>query len=349
MTVNRYLNRYQAQHLLLRVLYGVIIIWAAWTLTFLILYALPGDPVATMLSGSGQSDATPEQIDELRRQYGLDRSLPGQYLAALGGLVTGDFGSSYLTGDAVTTSLTETLPNTLGLAVAALVLGGIVGIAVAVAAVAATTGRSPRLRRLGDLLSGLPVLGVSLPTFWVGLLLLQIFSFRLGWVPALGGTGPAGLVLPTVTLAVPVAATVGQVLQRSLTAGWRQQFTTTFRAAGYTTGRLLTTHALRASLGPLLAVGGVLTGQLLGGAVVVETVFTRNGLGRLLVTSVTSQDIPVVLGVVTVSAAIFVVVNIITDLLLPVVDARTRTTGPAAAAAPTTPDETKETKETVSA
>ncbi|WP_312802991.1 ABC transporter permease [Corynebacterium variabile] len=323
-----------------RILYGVVIVWAAWTLTFLILYALPGDPVATMLSGSGQSDATPEQVDELRRQYGLDRSLPGQYLAALGGLLTGDLGSSYLTGESVTTSLAETLTTTLGLAVAALVLGGVVGTATAVAA--ATTGRSPRLRRLGDVLSGLPVLGVSLPTFWVGLLLLQIFSFRLGWVPALGGTGPAGLVLPAVTLAVPVAATVGQVLQRSLTASWRQQFTTTYRAAGYTTGRLLTTHALRASLGPLLAVGGVLTGQLLGGAVVVETVFTRNGLGRLLVTSVSSQDIPVVLGVVTVSAVIFVVVNIITDLLLPVVDARTRTTRPAAAPAATTPDQTKE-------
>lgn len=328
--------------ILQRVLYGVVIVWAAWTLTFLILYALPGDPVATMLSGSGQSDATPEQVDALRRQYGLDRSLPGQYLAALGGLFTGDLGSSYLTGEAVSTSLAETLTTTLGLAVAALVLGGVVGTATALAAVAATTGRSARLRRFGDVLSGLPVLGVSLPTFWVGLLLLQIFSFRLGWVPALGGSGPAGLVLPAVTLAVPVAATVGQVLQRSLTASWRQQFTTTYRAAGYTTGRLLTTHALRASLGPLLAVGGVLTGQLLGGAVVVETVFTRNGLGRLLVTSVTSQDIPVVLGVVTVSAVIFVVVNIITDLLLPVVDARTRTTRPAAAPVATTPDQSKE-------
>ncbi|WP_297006047.1 ABC transporter permease [uncultured Corynebacterium sp.] len=329
-------------YILQRTLYGVIIVWAAWTLTFLILYALPGDPVATMLSGSGQTDATPEEVDELRRRYGLDRPLPGQYLAALGGLLTGDLGSSYLTGDAVATSLAETLPTTLGLAVAALVLGGAAGTATAVATVAATTGRSPRLRRFGDILSGLPVLGVSLPTFWVGLLLLQIFSFRLGWVPALGGTGPAGLVLPAVTLAVPVAATVGQVLQRSLTTSWRQQFTTTYRAAGYTTGRLLTTHALRASLGPLLAVGGVLTGQLLGGAVVVETVFTRNGLGRLLVTSVTSQDIPVVLGVVTVSAVIFVVVNIITDLLLPVVDARTRTARPAAAPAATTSDQTKE-------
>jgi peptide/nickel transport system permease protein len=329
-------------YILQRVLYGVIIVWAAWTLTFLILYALPGDPVATMLSGSGQSDATPEQIDELRRQYGLDRSLPGQYLAALGGLLTGDLGSSYLTGDAVATSLAETLSTTLGLAVAALVLGGVVGTVTALVAVAATTARSPWLRRVGDALSGLPVLGVSLPTFWVGLLLLQIFSFRLGWVPALGGTGPAGLVLPTVTLAVPVAATVGQVLQRSLASSWRQQFTTTFRAAGYTTPRLLTTHALRVSLGPLLAVGGVLTGQLLGGAVVVESVFTGNGLCRLLVTSVSSLDLPVVLGVVTVSAVIFVVVNIITDLLLPVVDARTRTTRPAAAE-PGAPDETKET------
>lgn len=132
-------------YILQRILYGVIIVWAAWALTFLILYALPGDPVATMLSGSGQVDATPEQIDDLRRQYGLDRSLPGQYLAALGGLLTGDLGASYLAGDAVTTSLAETLSTTLELAVAALVLGGVVGTATALAAVAATTGRSPRL------------------------------------------------------------------------------------------------------------------------------------------------------------------------------------------------------------
>lgn len=336
------MNRQQVQHLLLRILYGIIIVWAAWTLTFVILYALPGDPVATMLSGSGQVDATPEQIEELRHKYGLDRSLPGQYLAALGGFVTGDLGTSYLTGQAVTTSLAETLPSTLQLAVAALVLGGIVGTAVALAAVAATTGRSPRLRRLGDALSGLPVLGVSLPTFWVGLLLLQVFSFQLGWVPALGSQGLTGLVLPAITLAVPVAATVGQVLQRSLTAAWNQQFTATFRAVGFSRSRVLTTHALRASLGPVLAVAGVLTGQLLGGAVVVETVFTRNGLGRLLVTSVTSQDIPVVLGVVTVSAVIFVIVNIVTDLLLPVVDARTRNGTTTASSAPATPSEKTE-------
>lgn len=312
------------RYVLLRVLYGVVILWAAWTLTYLILFAMPGDPVAVMLSGTGQIEATPEQVAELRAQYGLDRSLPGQYLASLGGLFTGDLGTSYLTGDPVTGALAETLPSTLQLAAAALVLGGVAGVALAVGAVAAGTAQSPRLRRAGDVLAGLPVLGVSLPTFWVGLLLLQVVSFQLGWLPALGNTGFAGLILPAITLAVPVAATVGQVLQRSLRDSWRQQFTTTFRAAGFPTIRLLLSHALRASLGPLLAVAGVLTGQLLGGAVVVETVFTRNGLGRLLVTSVTSQDIPVVLGVVTVSAVIFVVVNIITDLLLPVVDARTR-------------------------
>ncbi|AHW65347.1 ABC transporter permease [Corynebacterium glyciniphilum] len=343
------MNRHQAQHLLLRVVYGLIIIWAAWTLTFLILYVLPGDPVATMLSGSGQVDASPEEIEELRQQYGLDKSLPGQYLAALGGLLTGDLGTSYMTGETVTASLAETLPTTLQLAVTALVIGGVVGTALAVAAVAATTSRSPRLRRLGDGLAGLPVLGVSLPIFWIGLIMLQIFSFQLGWVPALGSTGIAGLILPAITLATPVAAHVGQVLQRSLTASWQQQFTTTFRAAGYSTPRLLTTHALRASLGPVLAIGGVLTGQLLSGTVVVETVFTRNGLGRLLVTSVTSQDIPVVLGVVTVSAVIFVIVNIVTDLLLPVVDARTRVSAPAGKTGNTDNTANKEQKETVPA
>ena len=307
-----------------RVGHGLLVVWAAYTLTFLLLYVLPGDPVTTMLSGTGQVEATPEQVARLRAHYGLDSSLPVQYLHALAGLVTGDLGTSYLTGGSVSSALAETVPGTVRLAVAALVLGTTAGGAVAVAAV------YTRHRRLARVLAALPVLGVSVPTFWVGLLLLQIFSFQLGWVPALGGGGLAGVVLPALTLAVPVAATVGQVLLRTLSDTWTRQFVTTFHAAGVPRHRLLVSHALRASLGPVLSVAGVLAGELLGGAVVVETVFTRNGVGRLLTTSVTAQDVPVVLGVVLFSAVVFVTVNIAADLLRPVVDARTApTNGPA--------------------
>lgn len=317
-----------AREIVRRTIHGILVVWAAYTLTFLLLYVLPGDPVTTMLSGTGQVEATPEQVAELRAAYGLDGSLPSQYLRSLGGVLTGDLGTSYLTGEAVTTQLAQTVPGTVLLALTALVIGVGVGVLTAVGAV------YTRRPRVAGLLAALPVLGISLPTFWVGLLLLQVFSFRLGWVPALGGGGVTGAVLPALTLAVPVAATVAQVLLRSLTATWRSQFIGTFRAAGFPRWRLTVTHALRASLGPVLSVAGVLTGELLGGAVVVETVFTRNGVGRLLTTAVTSQDVPVVLGVVLFSSAVFVAVVVAADLLRPLVDARTAQPRTAGARAP---------------
>ncbi|GAA1997271.1 ABC transporter permease [Brevibacterium samyangense] len=301
-----------------RLLHGLLVLWAAYTLSFLVLYALPGDPVAIMLGGADQISASPEQVAALRAEYGFDKPLPVQYLLALAAALTGDLGTSYATGQPVTAAILAALPGTLELAFAALVPAVLGGAALALAAAHA---RRPFLR---NLLAGLPGLGISLPTFWVGLVLLQVFSFRLGLVPALGATGIAGLVLPALTLALPIGATIAQVLLRALDSAESEQFVTTFRAAGLGRGRILLTHRLRIALVSLVSIGGVLAGNLLGGAVVVETVFTRNGLGRLAESSVTAQDIPVVQGIVVFSALVFVLVNLVTDLLYPVLDPRTR-------------------------
>jgi peptide/nickel transport system permease protein len=297
---------------------GVVVLWAAYTLSFLVLFVLPGDPVSIILGGAEQSTATPEQIQAVREEYHLDRPFPVQYALALLSALRLDLGTSYATGLPVVQAVLQSLPSTLGLAAAALVLALAGGTALALIAVHA---QRPTVR---NLLAGLPGLGVAMPTFWVGLLLLQVFSFRLGWVPALGADGLVGLVLPAVTLALPLGAMIAQVLLTALDRAWREQFVTTFRAAGLARTRLLVTHALRVAGLSLLSIAGVLTGNLLSGTVVVETVFTRNGLGRLAESAVSNQDIPLVQGIVVFSALVFVTVNLVTDLLYPLADPRTR-------------------------
>lgn len=296
---------------------GVLVLWAAYTLAFLLLYALPGDSVAAVLGGD-LSTATQQEIDDIRHQYGFDQPLIVQYLTSLGDAVRGNLGTSYSTGQPVTAAIGQALPVTIELAAWALLIAVPGGILVALAAVGV---RNPWLR---NLLSGLPSVGVSLPTFWVGLLLLQLFSFRLGLIPAIGARGFAGVILPALTLSLPLGAMIAQVLLRSLTQEWTRQFVTTYRAAGLSRMRLLLSHALPPAGVSLLSIAGVVLGNVLGGAVIVETVFTRNGIGRLAETSVTGQDMPVVLGVVMLSALVFVVVNLVVDLLYPILDPRTR-------------------------
>lgn len=301
-----------------RGLHGLVVLWAAYTLSFLILSALPGDPVTIMLGAAGQAAGTPEQVAALRAEHGLDRPLALQYLVQLGGIVRGDLGTSYTSGQPVASLIAAAVPTTVELAVWTLLFALLGGGALALTA---SASRSPRLR---GLLAALPGLGASLPTFFTGLVLLQVVAFRLRLIPALGAHGFAGVVLPALTLALPIGAIVAQVLFRALESAWDQQFITTYRAAGLSRPRLLLAHALPMAALPLLSIAGVLAGQLLGGAVVVETVFTRNGLGRLAQTAVANQDIPTVQGIVVLCAAVFVLVNLAADLLYPLVDARTR-------------------------
>jgi peptide/nickel transport system permease protein len=194
----------------------------------------------------------------------------------------------------------------------AVVLGG--GLAV----LATYTAR----RWLRQLLLSLPPLGVSVPTFWVGLLLVETFSFRLHWFPAFGNDGLKGLVLPALTLAVPTGAQVAQVLAKSLLTALDQAYVETARAKGAGRWRVHLRHALRNASLPALTVVGLLVGQLIAGSVVVETVFSRDGLGRVTAAAVTAQDIPLVQGVVVFGALTFVTTNLVIDLVYPLLDPR---------------------------
>lgn len=300
-----------------RLAQAAFVLWAAFTVSFVLLYLLPSDPVAIMLDSGGEGTyVDPEQRAELTARHGLDQPVHVQYLTMLAGAARADVGSSIATGAPVRSTILEALPETLELAGTALALALVLG---AGTALAATYTRRPWLRQL---LLALPPLGVSVPTFWTGLLLLQLVSFQWGLLPAMGNDGVRALVLPAITLALPTAAVVAQVLAKSLALTWSEPYIGTARAKGVSRLGILLGHAARNAAIPALTLVGVTVGNLVAGSVIVETVFSRAGIGRLTQAAVGAQDIPVVQGLVVLAAVIFVVVNLAVDLVYPLVDPR---------------------------
>ncbi|WP_216909944.1 ABC transporter permease [Nocardia noduli] len=306
-----------ARYLALRVLQAIWVLWAAFTLSFVVLFLLPADPVSIAADGGGAGTPVDKAaVAELQARYGLDKPLWDQYLTALGHGVRGDLGHSIVTGQPVTRAIGDALPDTLALAGLALLFATVGGVALAFAA---TYTRRPWLR---NGLAALPSLGVSVPTFWTGLLLLQLFSFHWRLAPAFGGHGFAGTVLPALTLAVPIGAVIAQVLAAGLESTWRQPFVEVALAKGGSRWWVQRTHVLRPASVPTFTIAGVLVGNMLAGSVVVETVFARAGVGRLTQTSVMAQDIPMVQGIVLFTSVVFVSVNLLVDLLYPLLDPR---------------------------
>lgn len=298
-----------------RLLQAIGVLWAAYTVSFLVLYALPADPVR-LLAGGDATDITPEQFEQLRERFGLDQPLIVQYVTQLGRVVRGDLGTSIVSGRPVAEILGEAFWPTAQIAGAGFVLAILVGGGIAFFA---TYTRS---RALADILIGLPPLGVAIPSFWLGLLLIQWFSFSLQLFPAVGDGGPLSIVLPAITLAVPTGATVAQLLTKSLDTTLREPYIDTAWAKGARRARVHVRHALRNAALPALTMTGLIVGQLLSGTVVTETVFSRPGIGRVTAAAVQQQDVPVVQGVVIFAAVVFVVANLIVDLVYPLLDPR---------------------------
>jgi peptide/nickel transport system permease protein len=309
-----------ARYLIRRIAMAVVVLWAAFTVSFVVLYLLPGDPVATMASGGLDGEPiSPAALEALRHRYGLDEPLIVQYGTRLWGALHGDFGTSIQSGQDVGAAIREALPPTIQIAAAGLLFALVFGSVVALVA----TYTSARLLR--QLLMALPSLAVSLPVFWVGLMLVQLFSFRLGLLPSVGAKGPQSLILPAITLGLPTGALVAQVLAKSLGDALEEPYVVTARAKGVGRVAIHLRHALRNAALPALTVLGYVVGNLLAGSVVVETVFTRPGLGRLTVAAVGIQDIPLVQGIVVFASAVFVVVNLLVDLIYPLLDPRIAT------------------------
>lgn len=292
------------------------VLWAAYTLAFAILYLLPGDPAEIMASAGGQVAPAPAQLDALRAQYGLDESIVQQYWERLSGALHGELGQSMASGRSVSSILIDSAPSTLQLTFLALALAIVLGAGLAFLAT------FPRGAAMRQGLLTLPSIAVSAPTFWIGLILVQLLSFHWRLFPAIGKEGWKSLVLPVTTLSIPVAAVIAQVLSKSMLMELRSPYVDVAESKGATRSRIHLHHVARNAAIPALTLAGVMTGELLAGTVVVETVFSRAGLGRVIASAVEHQDIPVVLGVVLFSAAVFVVVNLVVDLAYPLLDPR---------------------------
>lgn len=300
-----------------RIGHALVVLWLAFTITFFLLYIIPGDAALARLGD--EASVTPEQLATLREAMGLNRPLYVQYFGQIVSTLTGDLGTSLRTGEPVAGMIAAALPQTLLVASLALLLAVITGTLLAIA-VAFT-----RRYWLRTLLLSIPSFCISVPTFWTGLILLMVFSYQLRWLPAFGSDTAASAVLPVVVLSIIPAAMITQILAGSLIEAKHTAYARTAFNKGAGTMRVLLRHCMRNAMIPALTLIGVITGNLLSGSVIVETVFSRSGLGRVMLEAVQTVDLTVVQGVVFFCALVFVVVNLAVDLCYPLIDPRMRT------------------------
>jgi|RhiMetdeSRZDD1v2_1073273.scaffolds.fasta_scaffold372879_2 ABC-type dipeptide/oligopeptide/nickel transport system permease component len=282
------------------------------TLVFAFLHLVPGDPVEIMLGES----AAPADVAELRRELGLDRPLVVQYGRFLAHAARGDLGRSIVYRAPVSHVIATRYPATLELAGAAFLIA--LALALPLGVVAAVRPRSALDR--GARLASLA--GVCLPSFWLGPLLILVFSLRLAWLPVSGRGGVAHLVLPAVTLGLGMAGILVRLTRTSMLAALREDYVRSARAKGAPERRVVLVHALRNALVPVTTVAGLQAGGLLAGAIITETIFAWPGLGRLVVQAIDARDYPLVQGCVLAIAASYVLVNTATDLLQRAIDPR---------------------------
>lgn len=281
-------------------------------LTFSMTHLVPGDPVAIML----ETSASGEDIERIRKQLGLDRPLYIQYADFLWNAVQGDLGTSIRSRQPVLSEVWRYLPSTLQLTAAAVLIAMVVGVS---AGILAATAKS---RVFDSLTMGLVLVGVSTPTFFSSLVLILIFSLQLGWLPVASGSGIKPLILPAVALAAPSAAVLARITRSSLIEELRKDYVRTAFSKGLRERTVVLTHVMKNALIPVITIIGLQFGGLMAGAVIVESVFARPGLGRFAVTSINARDLPQIQGIVLVAALIYVFVNLIVDVLYGFIDPR---------------------------
>jgi ABC-type dipeptide/oligopeptide/nickel transport system permease component len=293
---------------------ALFVVLGVCTLVFLLIHLVPGDPVEAMLGESAQ----PADRAALRHALGLDRPVGEQYIAYLKGLTRLDLRQSFHYQRPVRALLAERIPATVELTVAALVLALVLAIPLGVLAA------RHRGRWVDSGAMGFSLLGISMPNFWLGPVLILVFSLWLGLTPVSGREGAASLVLPAVTLGTGLAAVLARMVRSSVLEVLEEDYIRTARAKGLREGTVLRRHALRNAWLPVLTLVGLQLGGLLGGAVITETVFAWPGVGSLLVEAIQSRDYPVVQACVLLISLVYVLVNTLTDLVYVWVDPRVR-------------------------
>lgn len=300
--------------LIRRVLLTIPVLIGVATLVFALIHLVPGDPVQAMLGDS----AAPQDVAELRTRLGLDRPLYQQYLSFAGGLAKGDLGTSLRTRQSVAAIILERMPATLELAAAAMLVAIVFALPLGV--IAAVRPGAP----VDHAATTLALLGISMPTFWLGPLLAIVFSVWLGWLPVSGQGTIANLVLPAITLGAPLAATLARMTRASVIEELRELYVTAARARGASEARAVLAHAFRNSLIPIVTIVGLQFGSVLTGAVITETIFAWPGIGRLLVQSISARDYPAVQGCILTIAVTYVSMNLLVDVIYGVLDPRIR-------------------------
>jgi ABC-type dipeptide/oligopeptide/nickel transport system permease component len=293
----------------------MFVLLGATALAFFVIRIIPGDAVTTLLGGT---PTTPEVEAALRGQFHLDQPLVVQYGIYMRDLLHGDLGYSMRTHAPVWDEIRDRLPSTMRLTGLAFALALVGGVAAGILGSLLPRGPVERAMSIGQYAM------VSMPSFWLGLILLSIFSFRLGWFPATGDQGWRSLVLPAITLALPTGAVLAQLLRDGMNTVLREQYIVTARSKGLREISVRQRHALKNALIPVITVGATAVGSLLTGSVIIETVFARPGVGRLAVDSIVNKDLPVVQGVVLLAATVYLVTNLIADILYGLVDPRIR-------------------------
>ena len=293
---------------------AVVVVLLAYVFTFVVISVLPGDPVTTTLRNP-QNGFTEEEITRIVAYYGLDRPVLVQLWEALSRFVTGDLGVSLRSNRSVADMIGEVLPSTLVLAAASIAIAVVLAFAIAF-------GVRYLPRPFGPALRSVPSMFLSIPGFLVGLLLIQVFSFGLGLFRAIDTDGFWATVFAALTLGIWVSAQIAEVLIANLDREAEQDYAGVARSRGLGQGRLLVRHLLKPSSLPVVTVLALMIGEVLGGAVITEAVFGRTGIGSLVERSVASQDLPVLQAVVSLAAVVFVVVNLLADLVYPLLDPR---------------------------
>jgi len=283
-------------------------------LTFLMLHFVPGDPVKAMFIQNG--GATQSEIDQVRHQLGLDQPLPVQFWHYLVAVLHGNLGTSIRTNEGVGSMLIHNFPPTIELTLAGMGLAVVIGFAFGM------IGAVKRGSWIDSALLIFSLSGVSVPSFWLGLLLIYAFSVHFHWIPIVGGPAWKELILPAIALGLQSSAIIARLVRSSLLEVLQEQYVVTARAKGVKGRQVLLVHALRNALLPVVTIVGLQFGGLLSGTVIIETVFARQGIGRILVNALQQRDFPVAQGSVLFIAVIYVIVNLAVDILYGVIDPR---------------------------
>jgi len=292
---------------------GIIpVLFFTWTVVFLVLQWIPGDPVNLMLAGVPASEEVRERE---RERLGLDKPIAERYVDFLGRAVTGDLGESFRSREPVTKMIAEQAPATLELAAGGLIVGLSMGLILGMVA-----GLKPNTW-IDTACMVVALAGISLPSFWIGMVLIYLFGMTLGWVPIVGD-GLSALILPSISVGLYIAGGLARLVRASMIEAMNQDFIRTARAKGLSRGKIAFKHALRNALIPPVTLLGIQIAVLIGGAVVTENVFARPGLGTMLVDAVLTKDLPLVQALVVYTTAVYVIVNLIVDLLYGVIDPR---------------------------